>query len=144
MLDRPCSWREVHQAKKPLRHLASALKYTIINLCNGSIVVNYSGLWTRRSLVQVPNECQYSMKLDRLHGAYPILRSFGVVSYIGICRAAAHKSCNWGMQIDWWLQPRAVFDHTSSGISWHTPCDRNKSQLNCMTLSRAQTEDSIH
>ena len=26
-------------------------------------------------------------------------------------RAAEHKGCNWGMQIDWWLQPRAVFGH---------------------------------
>ena len=34
-------------------------------------------------------------------------------------RAAEHKSCNWGMQIDWWLQPRAVFGHTFSGIIWH-------------------------
>ena len=36
-------------------------------------------------------------------------------------RAAEHKGCNWGMQIDWWLQPRAVFGHTFSGIIWHMP-----------------------
>ena len=36
-------------------------------------------------------------------------------------RAAEHKGCNWGMQIDWWLQPRAVFNHTFSGIIWHMP-----------------------
>ena len=36
-------------------------------------------------------------------------------------RAAEHKGCNWGMQIDWWLQPRAVFSHTFSGIIWHMP-----------------------
>ena len=35
--------------------------------------------------------------------------------------AAEHKGCNWGMQIDWWLQPRAVFGHTFSGIIWHMP-----------------------
>ena len=36
-------------------------------------------------------------------------------------RAAEHKDCNWGMQIDWWLQPRAVFGHTFNGIIWHMP-----------------------
>ena len=36
-------------------------------------------------------------------------------------RAAEHKICNWGVQIDWWLQPRAVFGHTFSGIIWHMP-----------------------
>ena len=32
-------------------------------------------------------------------------------------RAAEHKGCNWGMQIDWWLQSRAVFGHTFSDIT---------------------------
>ena len=41
--------------------------------------------------------------------------------------------CNWGMQIDWWLQPRAVFGHIFSGIIWHMP--QKWSQFNCMTLS---------
>ena len=36
-------------------------------------------------------------------------------------RAAEHEGCNWGMQVDWWLQPCAVFDHSFSGISWHMP-----------------------
>ena len=36
-------------------------------------------------------------------------------------RAAEHKGCNWGMQVDWWLQPYAVFDHSFSGIRWHMP-----------------------
>ena len=44
-------------------------------------------------------------------------------------RAAEH---NWGMQIDWWLQPRAVFGHTFSGIIWNMP--QKQSQFNCMTL----------
>ena len=48
-------------------------------------------------------------------------------------RAAEHKGCNWGMQLDWCLQPRAVFGHTFSGIIWHMP--QKWSQLNCMTLS---------
>ena len=29
-------------------------------------------------------------------------------------KAAEHKGCNWGMQVDWWLQPCAGFDN-----SWH-------------------------
>ena len=28
---------------------------------------------------------------------------------------------NWGMQIDWWMQPRAVFGHIFSGTIWHIP-----------------------
>ena len=48
-------------------------------------------------------------------------------------RAAEHKGCNWGMQIDWWLQPRAVFGHTFSGILCHMP--QKWSQFSCMTLS---------
>ena len=32
-----------------------------------SIVVTTLELWIRRSLVQVPSGCQYSMRLDRLH-----------------------------------------------------------------------------
>ena len=33
----------------------------------------YSELWTRSSLVRVPSWCQYSMRLDQLHIAYPSL-----------------------------------------------------------------------
>ena len=36
-------------------------------------------------------------------------------------RAAEDKSSNWGMKIDWCLQPGAVFGHTFSGIIWHMP-----------------------
>ena len=36
-------------------------------------------------------------------------------------RAAEHKGCNWGMQVDWWLQPCAVFGHRFSNFSWHMP-----------------------
>ena len=35
-----------------------------------------------------------------------------------------HNSCNWGMQIDWWSQPRAVFSHTFSSIIRQI-CQRN-------------------
>ena len=46
--------------------------------------------------------------------------------YIGI-RAAEHKGCNWGMQIDWWLQPRAVFGQTFSPLAASSGiCLRNK------------------
>ena len=48
-------------------------------------------------------------------------------------RAVEHKGCNWGMQVDWWLQPRAMFGHTFSDIIWHMPQKQN--QFNCMTLS---------
>ena len=53
-------------------------------------------------------------------------------------RAAEHKGCNWGMQIDWWLQPCAVFGHSFSGISWHMP--QKWSQFNCMTLSKGSAK----
>ena len=36
-------------------------------------------------------------------------------------RAAEHKGCKWVMQVDWWLQPCAVFGHSFSGIIWHMP-----------------------
>ena len=36
-------------------------------------------------------------------------------------RTAEHKGCNWGTQVDWWLQPRAVFGHTFIGIIWYMP-----------------------
>ena len=44
----------------------------------------YSGLWTRRFPVRVPSGCQYSMKLDRLHRAYPSLHPFGVVHWVPV------------------------------------------------------------
>ena len=53
-------------------------------------------------------------------------------------RAAEHKGCNWGMQIDLWLQPCAVFGHSFSGISWHMP--QKWSQFNCMTLSKGSAK----
>ena len=56
-------------------------------------------------------------------------------------RAAEHKGCNWGTQVDWWLQPCAVFSNSFSGVNWHI-CHK-KSQFNCMTLSKGSTKDSI-
>ena len=63
---------------------------------------------------------------------YRLNPGYSTLKYLGT-RAAEHKGCNWGMQIDWWLQPRAVFGHTFSGIIWHMP--QKWSQSNCMTLS---------
>ena len=47
--------------------------------------------------------------------------------------AAEHRSCNWSMQVDWWLQSCAVFGHSFSGVSWHMP--QKWSQFNYMTRS---------
>ena len=65
-------------------------------------------------------------------GLYPNLHPYGVV-YIGYQNS---WTCNWGMQIDWWLQPRAVFGHTFSGIIW-----QKWSQFNCMTIVMASSWD---
>ena len=45
------------------------------------------------------------------------------VSTLGT-KAAEHKGCNWGMKVDSWLQPCAVFGYSFSGIGWHM--HRNK------------------
>ena len=47
-------------------------------------------------------------------------------------RAAEHKGCNWGMQVDWWLQPCAA------GI-----CHRNKVNSTAWLYRKAQPKDSI-
>ena len=57
-------------------------------------------------------------------------------------RAAEHKGCNWGMQVDWWLQPCAVFGHSFSGIGWHI-CHRNKVNSIAWLYRRAQPKNSI-
>ena len=40
-------------------------------------------------------------------------------------RTTEHKGCDWGMQVDWWLQPYAVFGHR---FLWYhlAKCHRNK------------------
>ena len=35
-----------------------------------------------------------------------------IVSFWDRGFSTRHQGCNWGMQIDWWFQPRAVFGHT--------------------------------
>ena len=36
---------------------------------------------------------------------------------------------SWGMQIDWWLQPRVVCSHTLSDVIWHCNTELNSIQL---------------
>ena len=52
------------------------LRYKLYIVCSGSIVVTTLDWWTQRFLVRVPSGCQYSMRLDRLHRAYPSLHIF--------------------------------------------------------------------
>ena len=49
-----------------------------------------------------------------------------------VTRAAEDEGCNYGMQIDWRLQSRAVLGHTFIRIIWHMP--RIWSQFSCMTI----------
>ena len=46
------------------------------------------------------------------------------------------KAGNWGMQIDWWLQPRAVFRQTFSGIIWHMGQKKVNSTWFCRGFER--------
>ena len=54
------------------------------SVCSGSIVVTTLDSWTQRFPVQVRSGCQYSMRLDRLHRAYPSLHPFGVVHSVPV------------------------------------------------------------
>ena len=63
------------------------------------------------------------------------------VSALGT-RAAEHKGCNWGMQVDWWLQPCAVFGHRLSGIIWPMPQKLKSIQLHD-SIVMAIPQDSI-
>ena len=76
-----------------------------------------------------------------LHRAYPSLHPFLWGSTLGT-RATEHKGCNWGMQIDWWLQPRAVFGHTFSGIIWQNATGIKSIQLHD-SIVMASPWDSI-
>ena len=63
----------------------------------------YSGLWTRRFLVRVPSECQYSMRLDRLHRAYPSLHPFGVVHWVPVLsNIKTATGCESNRQLQLW------------------------------------------
>ena len=60
--------------------------------------------------VQVQSEYQYSMRLDRLSLPEPLsIRDSTSVS-------EQLSNCNLGMQVDWWFQPKSVFDHIFIGI----------------------------
>ena len=57
--------------------------------------------------------------------------------------AAEHKGCNWGMQVDWWLQPCTVFNHCFSGRLSAGICHRNKVNSIAWLYRTAQPKDSI-
>ena len=72
-------------------------------VCSGSIVVNTleSGPGDSWFESRVGGGCQYSMRLDRLHRAYPSLHPFGVVQWYQSCRTSRQRlgvnridSCN--------------------------------------------------
>ena len=58
------------------------------------------------------------MRLRSLHRAYPGLHPFVVVHWVPE-QMNIKAVTAWGMQVDLWLQPCAVFGHRFSGISWH-------------------------
>ena len=88
-----------------LRFLRSTNPLQSIAMCSGY----YSGLWTRRFLVRVPSGCQYSMRLDRLHRAYPILHPFGVVYWVPVLsNIKTATGCEWNRQLQLWT----VFERT--------------------------------
>ena len=63
----------------------------------------YSGLWTRSFLVRVPSGCQYSMKLNRLHRAYPTLHLFGVVQWVLVLsNIKTVTGCESNRQLQFW------------------------------------------
>ena len=68
----------------PVNIGAPCCTYHSILVCSGSMVVTTHGLWTRRFLVRVSSGRQYSMRLDRLHRAYPSLYPFGVVHWVPV------------------------------------------------------------
>ena len=80
------------------------------SVCSGSMVHGYYfGLWTRRSRVRVLSGCQYSMRLDRLHRAYPNLHPFGVVHWVPVLsniKTATGCESNRQLQLELCLQGR--------------------------------------
>ena len=100
------------------RTLYSSLPYHLLfehwYVCSGSIVVTTLDCGPmQRFPVQVPSGCQYSMRLDRLHRAYPSLHPFGVVHWVQSCRTSRQRlgvnqidSCN--------------FELCSQGLLWIT------------------------
>ena len=79
------------------------------------------------------------MRLDRLHRAYPSLHPFGIVHWVP--EQLNMKAVTGACKLNDGCSLKTVFaipSAASSGI-----CHSNKGQLNCMTLPRAQPEDSI-
>ena len=66
-----------------------------------------------------------------------LTRAFLPSGYTLGTRAAEHKGCNWGMQIDWWFKAMHLelcSATPSCGIIWHMP-QKGKVNSHCMTLS---------
>ena len=87
--------------------LSSGLIFIIQNTqgplaCSGSIVVTTLDCG-RRFLVRVPSGCQYSMRLDRLHRAYPSLHPFGVVHWVPVLsNIKTATGCESNRQLQLW------------------------------------------
>ena len=80
----------------------------------------YSGLWTQRFPVQVPSGCQYSMRLDRLHRAYPSLHPFGVVHWVPVLsNIKTATGCESNRQLQLWtvFAGTVVYDYQYSRYS---------------------------
>ena len=94
----------IHDAKKHFH----VIIHTLSPVCSGSVVVT---AYAARELIyyKASITAQGLPEPSSLRGC-----TFGTW-------AAEHKGYNWGVQIDWWLQPSAVFGHTFSGIIWHMP-----------------------
>ena len=73
---------------------------------------------------------------------HPVLQCYNSIQWVP-CRAAERNGYSWGMQVDWWLQPCAVFDHSSSCISYSI-CHINKVNSIAWLYRGAQPRDSIH
>ena len=79
----------------------------------------YSGLWTQRFLVQVPSGCQYSMRLDRLHRAYPSLHPFGVAHWVPVLsniKTATGCESNRQLQLRTVFAGTVVYNYQFNGI----------------------------
>ena len=89
--------------------------------------------------VRILSGDQYTIRLQSLHRVYPSLHPSGVVHWVPE-QLNIKALTRVYLQTDWWLQPRAVFGHTFSGIIWHMPL--KLSQFNCMTPSKDSAKDS--
>ena len=59
-------------------------------------------------------------------------------------RAAEHKGCNWGMQVDWWLQPCAVFNHSFNQLAYATEMKSIQLHDSIVRLSQKIVSFTLH